>query len=34
MTIPFLSDSLLFKEIAELANEDLISQLQDGFTEE
>jgi hypothetical protein len=34
MQIPFLADSLLFEEIAELANEDLISQLQDGFTEE
>jgi hypothetical protein len=34
MQIPFLADSLLFKEVAELANEDLISQLQDGFTEE
>jgi hypothetical protein len=34
MQIPFLSDSLLFSEVAELANEDLISQLQDGFTEE
>jgi hypothetical protein len=34
MQIPFLSDSLLFSEVAELANEDLISQLQDGFSEE
>jgi hypothetical protein len=34
MQIPFLADSLLFKEVAELANEDLISQLQDGFSEE
>ena len=34
MQIPFLADSLLFEEIAELANEDLISQLQDGFSEE
>jgi hypothetical protein len=34
MQIPFLADSLLFKEIAELANEDLMSQLQDGFSEE
>jgi hypothetical protein len=33
MQIPFLADSLLFEEIAELANEDLISQLQDGFSE-
>ena len=33
MQIPFLADSLLFKEIAELANEDLISQLQDSYTE-
>jgi hypothetical protein len=33
MQIPFLADSLLFEEVAELANEDLISQLQDGFTE-
>jgi hypothetical protein len=34
MQIPFLADSLLFEEIAELANDDLISQLQDGFSEE
>jgi hypothetical protein len=34
MQIPFLADSLLFSEVAELANEDLISQLQDGFSEE
>jgi hypothetical protein len=34
MQIPFLADSLLFEEIAELANEDLISQLQDSYTEE
>jgi hypothetical protein len=34
MQIPFLADSLLFKEIAELANEDLMSQLQDSYTEE
>jgi hypothetical protein len=34
MQIPFLADSLLFSEVAELANEDLISQLQDGYTEE
>jgi len=34
MQIPFLSDSLLFEEVAELANEDLMSQLQDGFSEE
>jgi hypothetical protein len=34
MQIPFLADSLLFEEIAELANEDLMSQLQDGFSEE
>jgi hypothetical protein len=34
MQIPFLADSLLFSEVAELANEDLISQLQDSFTEE
>jgi hypothetical protein len=34
MQIPFLSDSLLFEEIAELANEDLMSQLQDSYTEE
>lgn len=33
MQIPFLADSLLFEEIAELANEDLISQLQDSYTE-
>jgi hypothetical protein len=33
MQIPYLADSLLFKEIAELANEDLISQLQDSYTE-
>jgi hypothetical protein len=34
MQIPFLADSLLFEEIAELANEDLMSQLQDSYTEE
>jgi hypothetical protein len=34
MQIPYLADSLLFEEIAELANEDLISQLQDSYTEE
>jgi hypothetical protein len=34
MQIPFLADSLLFSEVAELANEDLISQLQDSYTEE
>jgi hypothetical protein len=33
MQIPFLADSLLFEEIAELANEDLISQLQDSYTD-
>ena len=34
MQIPFLADSLLFSEVAELANEDLMSQLQDSYTEE
>jgi hypothetical protein len=34
MQIPFLADSLLFEEVVELANEDLISQLQDSYTEE
>jgi hypothetical protein len=34
MQIPFLADSLLFEEVAELANEDLMSQLQDSYTEE
>jgi hypothetical protein len=34
MQIPFLADSLLFEEIAEIANEDLMSQLQDSYTEE
>ena len=34
MQIPFLADSLLFEEIAELANDNLMSQLQDGFSEE
>jgi hypothetical protein len=34
MQIPFLADSVLFEEVAELANEDLISQLQDSYTEE
>jgi hypothetical protein len=34
MQIPFLADSLLFEEVAELANEDLISQLEDSYTEE
>jgi hypothetical protein len=34
MQIPFLADSLIFEEVAELANEDLISQLQDSYTEE
>jgi hypothetical protein len=34
MQIPFLADSLLFEEVAELANDDLISQLQDSYTEE
>jgi hypothetical protein len=33
MQIPFLADSLLFSEVAELANEDLISQLQDSYTD-
>jgi hypothetical protein len=33
MQIPFLADSLLFEEIAELANEDLMSQLQDSYTD-
>jgi hypothetical protein len=34
MQIPFLADSLLFEEVAELANDDLMSQLQDSYTEE
>jgi hypothetical protein len=34
MQIPFLADSVLFNDISDLANEDLISQLQDSYTEE